>query len=326
MFQASKGKLEAVNRISYLTANGPEELGPGSKERKSVLINLATGLGLVVDPADSKQVLARHISKKLGVEWNSACESIGQTITLVGLNLLLEAATEYFEKIEQTQINSYPSPLDEAEAILSVYESFITDKWLGQDAVLQMKNAEFAHWKQTEWQGWYFEFLSLPRLIGAIGGRRRRFLSTDFDFHLQRTWDLKAHSTNQASGKLNSGCPLNDKVSMDELIEKEGLGLIVVNGKAKYDPTFSIWHKLLRGKTGSVRRKLKSEFCPQAIEIFWIANSEMKQRALDAKILKVFKQGKQPDGSPRKIKYQINSTLARQSELFLTELIVGSTN
>ena len=280
----------------------------------------------MVDPSDSKQMLARHISKKLGFEWTSECESVGQTITLQGLNLLLEFASAYFEKLEKIHIRKYAQPLDEAKEILSVYETFMDSNWNGQDAVLQMKNAEFTHWRQTEWQGWYFEFLSLPRLISALGGRRRQFMNTDFDYHLQRTWDLKAHSTNQSSGKQNTDCPLNDKESMDALISAEGLGLIVVNGVVKYDDAFSAWHKLMRGKSGDVRRKLKSEFRPQSVEVFWIADSAMKQRALDLKILKVFKQGKQPDGSPRKIKYQINSSLARQSELFVAELIIKTTN
>ena len=35
-------KAEAVTRLSALTGSAPERLGPGSKERKSLLVNLAT--------------------------------------------------------------------------------------------------------------------------------------------------------------------------------------------------------------------------------------------------------------------------------------------
>ena len=40
-FKPAVSKIEAVNRISVLTGSGVEDLGPGSKERKRVLINLA---------------------------------------------------------------------------------------------------------------------------------------------------------------------------------------------------------------------------------------------------------------------------------------------
>ena len=53
-FIPAKNKLEAVARISFLTNSGPEDLGPGSKERKSVLTNLANGLKIQIDESDSK--------------------------------------------------------------------------------------------------------------------------------------------------------------------------------------------------------------------------------------------------------------------------------
>ena len=322
MFLEAKSKIEAVNRISELTASGAEELGPGSKERKSVLVNLASGIGLVVDVRESKQQIAKSIAIKLGGTWTADCESVGQTITLRGLNNLLKLASLYFEKLESHKLDTYESPLSEAAEILSTFETFISGVWFGKDAVQQMKDSEYAHWRQTEWQGWYFEFLSLPRLINSLGGKRRKFLNTDFDYSLQRTWDLKAHSLNGLNGKPNNDCPLNDKESMDALIAAEGMGLIIINGEAKYESWFGIWHKALRGKSGPVGRALKSEFVPKSIEIFWIQDSAMKERAISDKVLKLFKQGRQPDGSPRKVKYQLNAEKARHSELFLAESLL----
>ena len=88
-FIPARNKLEAVARISQLTNSGPEILGPGSKERRSVLENLAKGLGISPDSYESKQSLADAISKRLGITWDASCESVGQTITLIGLNRLL---------------------------------------------------------------------------------------------------------------------------------------------------------------------------------------------------------------------------------------------
>ena len=92
-FVPARNKLEVVARISNLTNSGPETLGPGSKEHKSVVLNLALGMGLTVSENETKQGLAARIVEISGRKWTSACESIGQTITLVGLNLVLQAGT-----------------------------------------------------------------------------------------------------------------------------------------------------------------------------------------------------------------------------------------
>lgn len=106
MFQPATNKLEAVTRISDLTNAGPQVLGPGSKERKSVLINLAIGLGITFSHEFTKQELAAHLARRLGRNWLAEYESVGQTITLSGLNLLLEAATEAVqERLDQSPIS-----------------------------------------------------------------------------------------------------------------------------------------------------------------------------------------------------------------------------
>jgi hypothetical protein len=71
-FLEAQNKLEAVARISNLTNSGPETLGPGSKEHKSVLINLARGLGLKVDDRATKQELGRYIVESLGQSWKNS--------------------------------------------------------------------------------------------------------------------------------------------------------------------------------------------------------------------------------------------------------------
>ena len=74
-FVPASNKLEAVIRISNLTNSGPEDLGPGSKERKSVLTNLALGLGMEVDPGHSKQQLADILAAFLGGQWAPSFEA-----------------------------------------------------------------------------------------------------------------------------------------------------------------------------------------------------------------------------------------------------------
>ena len=128
MFIPARNKLEAVARISQLTNSGPETLGPGSKERRSVLENLAKGLHMSPDSYESKQELASAIAKRLNVEWTSKCESVGQTITLIGLNLLLEAATEHFR--EANSVGVYKGNVaQEVQSIKSVL-SGVTPKYM----------------------------------------------------------------------------------------------------------------------------------------------------------------------------------------------------
>ena len=58
-FVPATNKLEVVNRISNLTNSGNETLGPGSKEKKSVVINLAAGLDIPFSTTETKQELPR---------------------------------------------------------------------------------------------------------------------------------------------------------------------------------------------------------------------------------------------------------------------------
>ena len=98
-FVPARNKLEVVARISNLTNSGPETLGPGSKEHKSVVLNLARGMGLAASEDETKQGLAARIVETSGRKWTSECESIGQTLTLVGLNLILQVGNEYFHDL-----------------------------------------------------------------------------------------------------------------------------------------------------------------------------------------------------------------------------------
>jgi hypothetical protein len=94
VFRRAIDKLEAVNRISQLTGSGKEELGPGSKERKRVLINLALGLGIRDPDSYSKHELLEKIVRRFGRPFYSEYISRGGTITLEGLNVILEIGEE----------------------------------------------------------------------------------------------------------------------------------------------------------------------------------------------------------------------------------------
>jgi len=305
-FVPARGKLEAVNRISALTHSGAEELGPGSKERKSVLTNLVAGLGLDIDAAMNKVELGGALAERLGAPWPPAAWSTGQTITLVGLNAILAGTERRLGVLGRRVADTFSSPLDEARALLAVLDEAISAHWDGRTCIEEMRTAESPNWRQTEWHGWYFEHVGLPALINAFGGERRKVLNTSFDYALHSTWDLKAHS----SGKQRSAI-LNDLDAVRAcLAEGRGLGFIVLTGEPDYGGgvDFDAWHRSLRstGPAHERSRPLKSGFTPLRLDAYHLLDTRALDLARRSGAYTVMQQGHQADGSARKPKLQIN--------------------
>lgn len=322
-FVPAKSKLEAVGRISNLTGSGPEELGPGSKERKRVLVNLANGLNLGINSESlSKQDLGKSILNSLGGTWASDCESTGQTVTLIGLNRILEFSESHFKK--SIKPNSWGSINDEANSILSIARKSIPKNWIGKDCVIEMKDGGSSKWRHTEWQGFYFEFRAIGHLVNELGGGPVKIGATEFDYELQTVWDLKVHSNFGLAGpkKLNKACPLNDQLAMRQVVEGGGLGLVVLSGNPTYSIEFSKWHKEFRGKPGEPIKQLKEVFTPTHLEAFFIPDESALEGALRDGLLSHFAQGKQQNGAPRKPKYSLDISKARGSGIQIAELII----
>lgn len=324
-FLPAQNKLEVVARISALTNSGPESLGPGSKERKSVVINLAAGFKIPIDEKDTKQEIAKKIANYFGRHWSSDYESVGQTLTLKGLNLLLEVGTQNAHKLN-VQVTTEDLTLpQEVKALNDVISIKTPRKMFGKEAIKEMKEAEYRKWRLTEWQGMYFEFKIIPELINAYGGGPKKIERTEFDYSLNRTWDLKVHSSSRTDRKItNYGCQLNDGFSMETAIRDSGLGLVILSGIPEYDMEFTKWFKEFReSKSKSLPKKpLKKTFTPNAVDYYFIPNFERFSEALARKELTVFKQGPQQSGDKRNYKYSINLRKAEKSDLLIhkTEL------
>jgi hypothetical protein len=319
-FAPAKNKLEAVARISALTGSGPEFLGPGSKERKSVFLNLARGLGIATIGDETKQELGSLIARNLNVNWDSRCESVGQTITLHGLNLVLAAASDKLKS--QTEFSPDISPLEEMNRISKIVSSNTPKVMNGMDSIIEMKLQEYTKWAETEWQGFYFEFKVKPQLINSLGGGPKLIGRTEFDYALNYPWDMKVHSLVTSKGKPSpGGCALNDGLSMETAVSETGLGLILLNGIPDYDWEFTKWFKDFRDKgVGEPRRTLKKKFTCVRVDYFFIPSKERFEKALADKELTVFNQGKQQSGQKRNYKYSLNLKKAEMSDL-----LIGST-
>ena len=316
-FIPARNKLEAVARISALTGSGPEYLGPGSKERKSVFSNLAAGLKIETKGDETKQELGALIARSLGVKWTAECESVGQTITLKGLNLLLEAASLRITAV--ADFSNSASPNEEMQKILKIVSQETPKCMDGKESIIEMKEEEFSKWAETEWQGFYFEFKVKPQLIYTLGGGPKVIGRTEFDYSLKYPWDMKVHSTVTSKGKESpGGCALNDGFSMETAISETGLGLILLNGIPEYDWEFTKWFKDFRNKgKGEPRRVLKKSFNSTRVDFFFIPNDDRFQEALGKKELSIFNQGKQQTGHKRNYKYSMNLKKAEKSDLLI---------
>lgn len=309
-FRPARSKLEAVNRISALTRSGPQDLGPGSKERKSVLVDLATGLSLDVDTTLNKVDLGAAIAARLGGHWSPRYWSTGQTITLDGLNALLAAGERRLGLLGQGPADAFATPGEEAHALLAALAGAIDATWDGRRCVETMRDAEFRHWRQTEWIGWHFEYVGIAALVNAFGGGPKRILNTSFDYSLRTTWDLKAHSTGGENAAI-----LNDLEAIEAgLTEPGGLGFIVLTGDPDFSDTtaFDGWHRAQRGAgpAHGRSRALKSGFTPRRLDAYHLKDFQTLEAAMQRGEFDVMAQGHQPDGRARKPKLKIRFVAA----------------
>ena len=91
-YKSASSKAEAVARMYYLGNRVVEPIGPGSKEKKSALVALGRFLNLDLENVPGKNECGRLIAESIGVGWDDSCISSGDTVTLVGLNRLVDGA------------------------------------------------------------------------------------------------------------------------------------------------------------------------------------------------------------------------------------------
>lgn len=311
----ARSKIEAVARISALVDGHPETLGPGSKERKSALVQLATGLHLDVDTAMNKPRLGEAIARAVGVRWGADCWSTGQTITLIGLNALIEGAEAEIRRRNPDAATSLTSsPRHEAEGILEAIAQALPVHMNGQRCIDEMRAAEFPHWAQDEWSGFYLEFVGLPACINAFGVAPSKFANTRFDYAFGQVWDFKLHAARTGSAPLNA----IDGVRAC-LQGGNGLGFVVLSGDVEYDDgEFRQWQReqrLAAGKKPAERaspsthtRRSKPAFTPRLLEAYHLGNESVLEKALEDRLMTVMNQGRQASGDERKPKYGLNLT------------------
>lgn len=91
-YSSAASKAQATARMYFLGGRPVEPLGPGSKEKKSSLEALGLFVGLDLSSVPGKTECGRRVAERVGVPWDADCYSTGDTITLAGMNRLIDAA------------------------------------------------------------------------------------------------------------------------------------------------------------------------------------------------------------------------------------------
>lgn len=338
-FQPAVSKIEAVTRIARLTDSPEEWLGPGSKEHKSVLVNLADRLlaNARLDRS-SKTRMARDIAAELGVPWTDTCYSTGETISLEGLNTILAGVELRLGRLGTTAAELLASPQAEGAALTAaLFDGWPAEAWDGRACVEWLASSGARGANDNEWQGWYFEARGREILGAAFqpstSPPQIRFGNTSFDYSLNHVWDLKAHTAGEVISpgvtKLsNRPLILNDERAVRDCVERQGLGFMVLSGLAEMDldGSFVAWHREFKAQQGKktapsnsgVSRVRKASFRPLEVEAFWIGSTPALDAAVAAGSMLVRPVGRQPpkieggSGALRADKFQMRLGLARE--------------
>lgn len=331
-FEPAMSKIEAVTRIAALTDSGPEWLGPGSKEHKRVLTNLATKLLPEIDQRGlSKTQLGGEIARALGVPWGDDFISTGETIRLTGLNVILAGAERRLGRLGTAYAEGLTPAGEGAALVDALWHKLLRDKelvWDGQEKTKWLRDQGTRQENQMEWPGFYFEHRGKEVLAGSFRPNpyppQVKFGSTIFDYSLNHVWDLKAHTAEQllpVSGKIrpnDDDVQLNDATAVRACVEAQGLGFLVLSGRGIMDEDgkFKTWHDAFKGKTptpslsGNSRLR-KAGFAPLIVESLWIANLESLYAAVLRGAMRVAAQGRQQSGAARPDKFNVRLTSAR---------------
>lgn len=180
--------------------------------------------------------------------------------------------------------------------------------WDGKQSVLELKEADY-NWRQMEWWAFYFEYKARNLLKNYFAIPGDKFGNVSFDLKGRINWDLKS----SAIKTNNHTIILNDKIAMDNSVKiDKHHGEIIALCDVEYNDvnrSFQRWHTELKGgksnyekdreKRTSISRYRKTK--AELIEILIIILNED-----NLKELPVMKQGRNSNGSPRKVKYMLD--------------------
>ncbi len=179
--------------------------------------------------------------------------------------------------------------------------------WDGKECVLELKDADY-QWRQMEWWAFYFEFKANNLLSKYFDIPGDFYGKVKFDVKGKINWDIKA----SAIKTNNQNIILNDKLAMDKSTNKVGFhGEIIALCDVEYNDitrSFQKWHTELKGglssyelarvERTSVSRYRKTKAVLEEVVLVLFEPKDLEK-------LSLMKQGRNSDGSTRKVKYML---------------------
>ena len=175
-----------------------------------------------------------------------------------------------------------------------------------------------------EWWAFYFEFVARNILSDDFQIPGDKFGNVKFDLKKTINWDLKASAIKSNSHTII----LNDKEAMDFSIEKDGYhGEIIALCDVEYNDvnrTFQKWHTELKGGKSSYEkdreqrtavsryRKTKAEVAEILLIVF---------KKSDLANLPEMRQGRNSNGSDRKVKYMLDLEKISDFEYYKIDIL-----
>ncbi|CAE6485970.1 hypothetical protein [Candidatus Nitrosotenuis uzonensis] len=204
-------------------------------------------------------------------------------------------------------------PEEEAIEILEIIQKYFPKIFEARDSIKWL-HKHTTQGNQKEWAAIFFEEYCRPLLTNFLGGWYgvRIIKGSRIDYQRNYNWDLKVHSIKDNKGKSQSQIILNDKDAMERIIELEsGIGFIVADVDFTFDMSGSLsrWRDQYEGRTkkhSKNARIMKNRGKVIGLKAFFIKDKSILKKGINEKWISIFKQGRQPDGSPRKPKYMIN--------------------
>lgn len=205
-----------------------------------------------------------------------------------------------------TNQNYFNQDISEIKPMLSK----ISKVWNGKNAILEMKEKNYSHWKQMEWMGFYFQFLCENNLHEVMTIPGPNYNNVSFDGVKNIPWDFKAHAINTSSHQVI----VNDSEATAQAIKDYGeVGLILALGEVVYNDakrTFQKWHEKLKGGKSKfeitrIERGAWSRLRKVSFELKQISFIEITDETL-IKCGSFQTDFRNSDGSPRKAKVLID--------------------
>ena len=191
--------------------------------------------------------------------------------------------------------------------LISALKKIPTD-WDGKEAVLEMKNGGSPNWRQTEWIGFYFEYLCGIYIGNHFDIPGPSYGNVRFDGFYHIPWDFKAHVEQSGHDVI-----VNDIAAIRAAIDEYGsVGVIMAIGTAEYNDEkgkFKQWHDQLKGKISKYEIERRARGAPSRRRKTFFALDEILLVRLSEDVLdrhKIFAQGRNSDGSPRNPKLMLD--------------------